>query len=124
MCIVLVAQVGAQVSNNGFVGSNSFWKSSKPIQNGKDFFHCWSFHYILEVLVANWPPRINYFCEQNWPNDPRIECFKHFDVLGDLVGACMTKSNLVEELDAKFKGEIEQEEFSNLCDFLVWKLFV
>jgi len=53
MCIVLVAQVGAQVSNNGFVGSNSFWKSSKPIQNGKDFFHCWSFHYILEVLVAN-----------------------------------------------------------------------
>ncbi len=56
---------------------------------------------------------------KNWPNDQRIKCFKHFDVVDDLVGACMTKSNLIKELDVEFKGEIEQEEFLDLCDFLV-----
>jgi hypothetical protein len=29
----------------------------------------------------------------------------------------MPKSNLTKEHDAKFEGEIEQEELSNLCDF-------
>jgi hypothetical protein len=51
MCIVLMAHGGAQVSNKGFVGSISSWNSSKPIQNGEDFFHYWNFHYILEMLV-------------------------------------------------------------------------
>jgi hypothetical protein len=53
MCIILVAWGGTQVSNSGFVGSTNFWNSSKPNQNGEDFFHCWNFHCILEVLVAN-----------------------------------------------------------------------
>jgi hypothetical protein len=44
---------------------------------------------------------------KNWHNDPRIGCFKHFYVIGDLVGVCMAKSNLVKKLDAKFEGEIE-----------------
>jgi hypothetical protein len=46
-----MAHGGAQVSNKGFVGSISSWNSSKPIQNGEDFFHYWNFHYILEMLV-------------------------------------------------------------------------
>ncbi len=40
---------------------------------------------------------------KNWPNDPRIGCFKHFDVVGDLVGACMVESNLIEELEGEIK---------------------
>jgi hypothetical protein len=47
---------------------------------------------------------------KNWYDDPRIRCFKHFDVVGDLVGACMAKSNLIKELDEKFEGAIEQEK--------------
>ncbi len=44
---------------------------------------------------------------KNWSNDPRIRRFKHFDVVVDLVGACMIESNLIKELDSKFEGEIE-----------------
>jgi hypothetical protein len=55
--------------------------------------------------------------KKNWSNDPRIRCFKHFDVVGDLVSAWMTQSNLIKELDEEFEVEIEQKKFSYRCDF-------
>jgi hypothetical protein len=53
------------------------------------------------------------FVNKNWPIDPRVGCFKPFN----LVGACKVKSDLTKELDAKFEEGVEQEEFLNLCDF-------
>jgi hypothetical protein len=53
------------------------------------------------------------FVHPYWPIDPRVGCFKPFN----LVSACKTKSNLLKELDVEFEDEIEQEEFPNLCDF-------
>jgi hypothetical protein len=38
----------------------------------------------------------------NKPNDPRVGCFKPFN----LVGTCKTKSNLTKDLDKKFVKEL------------------
>lgn len=60
---------------------------------------------------------------KNWSDDPRI-CFKHFDVVGDLVVACMAESNLIKELNEKFEDEIEQNFFHTFVTSLFENLFV
>ncbi len=43
------------------------------------------------------------FVSKNWFFDPRVGCFKSFD----LACACAEKSMLVEELDVKFEDEVK-----------------
>ncbi len=48
------------------------------------------------------------FVHKNWPFDPCVDCLKPFD----LVVIYETKSNLTNELDAKFVDEMECEEYA------------
>jgi hypothetical protein len=49
------------------------------------------------------------FIHKNWPFDPRVGCLKPFD----LVVIYEAKYGLTNELDAKFVGEMECEEYAN-----------
>ncbi len=52
------------------------------------------------------------FGNNNQHDDPRVGCFKPFD----LVGACKVELNLTKELEAKFEEEVDWKEFLELCD--------
>ncbi len=49
------------------------------------------------------------FVNKNWLFDPRVGCLKLFDI----AVVCDAKSNLTDELEAKFMDEVEGKEYSN-----------
>jgi hypothetical protein len=54
------------------------------------------------------------FVNKNWPFNLWIGCLKPTN----FAFACEVKSKLMVELEAKFKNEVEGEDFSNLHDFI------
>jgi len=54
------------------------------------------------------------FVNKNWPSNLWIGCLKPTN----FAFACEVESKLMVELDAKFKNEVEGEDFSNLHDFI------
>lgn len=60
----------------------------------------------------HWPSWPDDIYQQNWPSNPWVECLEPMD----FAITCEVELVLIDELDAKFKDEVEHEEFLDVCD--------